>query len=57
MKIEELKKIIDSLHNLIQELNVIENASEKMKKEIIELVNVYENDFLNMAMKGAKENE
>ena len=29
----------------------------KMKKEIINLVNIYENDFLNTVMKGIKENE
>ena len=57
MKIEELKEIVDSLHNLIQKLRTVEETTDEMKKEIINLVNIYENDFLNTVMKGIKENE
>ena len=35
MKIEELKEIVDSLHNLIQKLRTVEETTDEMKKEII----------------------
>lgn len=53
----ELIKGIDSLHNLARDLKVIENTFEEMKKEITTLIDVYENNFFDMIMKGTEKNE
>ena len=50
-------KGINSLHNLVKALKVIENASEEMRKEITTLIDVYENSFFDMIMKGTGKDE
>lgn len=54
MKTNELLKGIDSLHNLARDLKVIENTFEEMRKEITTLIDVYENNFFDMIMKGTE---
>lgn len=57
MKTNELIEGINSLHNLVKALKVIENASEEMRKEITTLIDVYENSFFDMIMKGTGKDE
>lgn len=52
MELNDLRRVIDSLHNLARDLKVIENTSEEMRKEIITLIDVYENNFFDMITKG-----
>ena len=57
MELNDLRKVIDSLHNLARNLKVIENTSEEMRKEIVTLIDVYESNFFDMIMKGMGKNE
>lgn len=57
MKTNELIEGINSLHNLARDLKVIENTFEEMRKEITTLIDVYENNFFDMIMKGMGKNE
>ena len=57
MELDDLRKVIDSLHNLARDLKVIEDTSEEMRKEITTLIDVYESNFFDMIMKGRGKNE
>ena len=57
MELNDLRRVIDSLHNLARDLKVIENTSEEMRKEITTLIDVYESSFFDMIMKGMGKNE
>ena len=57
MELNDLRRVIDSLHNLARDLKVIENTSEEMRKEITILIDVYESNFFDMIMKGMGKNE
>jgi hypothetical protein len=57
MELNDLRRVIDSLHNLARDLKVIENTSEEMRKEITTLIDVYENSFFDMIMKGMGKDE
>ena len=57
MELNDLRRVIDSLHNLARDLKVIENTSEEMRKEITTLIDVYESNFFDMIMKGMGKNE
>jgi hypothetical protein len=57
MELNDLRRVIESLHNLARDLKVIENTSEEMRKEITTLIDVYENSFFDMIMKGTGKDE
>lgn len=48
MELNEIRTVVNSLHNLLRDLNVMANTIEVMRGEITRLTDIYEKKFFEM---------